>query len=327
MRVVTAKIKNILPAKKCSHRFGAISTFSHQTDSRFENSIYGAEIYGFKNNVRLGAFITNLLGQFVNGVSSTEATGLMRHDIYYGTDYWKNPVNGNIEVIPDYYGTKWTALGATYFNVTVGADKTARYPNHGQQMYDVTAGALGHDLVNGVKGASNHAEMIGVIENQRSWLKNITGRGISCGSYRNGANQGYLEHLTQWIGMRNSVPSPTKPFRDGGNTFYGFDANGVQLGLPAGQQFTRQFFINFPNTFRWWDSWNSSGFPKEDATAWSIQMMQDCLNSGGWYKDFCHWHSCRANNTMSSIDEFLQMFNSVRLDNFVWTCSKGCQHS
>lgn len=323
MRVTKRPNKIPVPVVKCSHRYGAAATFSHQSDSRFQSSIYAAELYGFKNNVRMGVFANHLLaGQYNVGIAEAEATGLMRHDIYFATDYWKNPVSGAIEEIPDYYAAEWTSQGEAYFNVAVGEGKALRFPNHGQQMYDLTSGQLGHDLINGVAGDSQHEEMRAVIEAQQNWLAGLVNRLPSIGSYRNGAKGGLVEHARDWIGMRNSVPSPTQPYVDGGNTFYGFSESGAVLGGPTGA-WNRNIFLDIPSTFRWWDSWNSSGYAEEDATAWTSEMMTNCFATGGWYKDFCHWHSCRANNTMSSIDTFLLIFGAHRADKFIWTCSMG----
>ena len=312
-----------IPVEICNHRFGAKATFSHQTDSRFESSIFAVEMFGFKNNVRLGAFITNLLGQYVGGITQAEKTGLMRHDVYHGTDFWKNPITGVVELIPDYYATVWTSLGASAFqNAIAGQVKVTKTPNHGQQMFDITNGAYGHDYINGVSGASNHSELIGVVENQRSWLKGLTGREISCGSYRNGAQGGYLEHIPLWLAVRNSVPSPSIP-GVAGNTFYGFSKGGSLLGLPVGSVMSRQTFITFPSTFRWWDSWNGSGYTKTQATNHFTTQLNLTIANGGWYKDFCHWHSARNEGNLESVDEFLQIFRTIVGSEFVHTCSKG----
>lgn len=307
---------NSIPVVKCNHRFGAVMTFSFQTDSRFENSIYAGELYGFKNNTRLGAFVTNLLDQYVKDIDITEKTGLMRHDIYFGTDYWKNPVNGNIEVIPDYYATTWTSSGATYFNVTPGTSKAARTPDHGQPMFDLSGGELGYDFVNSVMGANQLQEVKGVEEVQQNWLLSVVGRIPSTGSYRNGRNTGAYTHLMNWSGFRNSVPSPTI-LANRSNTQYGSN-----LGYPVAVT-NRNTFINYPNSSRWWDSIYGEGIPEVDATQHLVDELNNTLANSGWYRDFCHWHSARANNTLPALDQFLGIFRDTVGSNFVWTCSNG----
>lgn len=316
MRVKIFPENTGISASKCDHRFGAVMTFSHQTDSRFQNSIYAAELYGFRNNVRLGCFATNLLGQYNTGIPEAEATGLMRHDVYFGVDFWQNPVNGNIELIPDYYLTTWTAAGATYFNVTAGAIKAARYPSHGQNMFDITAGALGYDFVNGVMGGNNLEEVNGVEESQQNWLHSLVGRYPSTGSYRVGDNRGWYTHLEKWIGLRNSIPSPSV-LSNPAPTQYGSN-----LGSPSVPT-DRETFINYPNSFRWWDSIHNDGNSKSAADAYMVTHLGLTLANHGWYRDFCHWHSAQANGTLPEVDGFLALFRDTVEGNFVWTCSNG----
>ena len=111
------KFQNI-PIRICDHRFDGVITVSHQTDARYLSSIYAAEMMGFDNNFCLGAFVSNITGPQNDGIADAELTGLMRHDIYYPTEYWLNPNTGVIQVIPDWSATTWTAAGAAAFGVT-----------------------------------------------------------------------------------------------------------------------------------------------------------------------------------------------------------------
>ncbi|GAK96834.1 hypothetical protein JCM19294_1143 [Nonlabens tegetincola] len=113
-----------IPCEVCNHRNGAVMTFSSQTDARYQSSIYAGELYAFKNNIRIGAFVTNLLsGQYNNDLAITEQTGVYRHDVYFATDTWKNPNTGVIERIPDHFDTVWSSAGEEFFNVTAGDPK------------------------------------------------------------------------------------------------------------------------------------------------------------------------------------------------------------
>lgn len=308
--------KQDITAIKCNHRFGAKMTFSHQTDSRYQSSIYALELYGFKNNVRPGCFATNLLGQYNDDIDITEATGLMRHDIYFGVDYWQNPNTGILEVIPDYYGTQWTANGALYFNVTPGATKTARTPSHGQMMFDLSGGALGYDFVNGVMGANNLMEVIAVEESQQDWLHSVVGRYPSSGSYRVGDNRGALTHLNRWLGFRNSSPSPTV-INVPAPTQYG-----SMLGYPE-ESTNRELFINYRSSCRWWDGWAHGTFPKQDVSDYMSAQLALTLANEGWYRDFGHTHSMRNNGNIDTLDEFFGIFRTAVDGEFVWTCSNG----
>jgi len=317
MRIKLWPKATIISVDKCNHRYGAKMTFSQQTDTIVQNSIYAVEMYGFKNNVRLGAFVANLLpGSYVSGIKDVESTGLIRHDIYFCTDYWRNPTTGVIEVIPDYYGTTWTSAGAAAFGTTIGTTKTARSPSHGQGMYDLTAGQLGYDYVHGIMGASNLLEVTAVEDNMQNWLFSLINRYASTASYRVGDNKGWYTHLKRWCGFRNSSPSPTV-LTDRAITQYGNN-----LGYPAATT-TRTNFINYNSSFRWWDAIYSEGKAKADVNAYMVAELNNTISNAGWYRDFCHWHSAQANNSLPSINELLALFRTTVGSNFVWTCSNG----
>lgn len=317
MRVKTLPLSTI-PVAKCNHRWGAQMTFSHQTDSRFANSIYGAELYGFKNNVRLGAFINPTLNQYEEGITETEATGLMRHDNYFPTDYWKNPTTGVIEIIPDHYGKVWTQLGVNAFeNAVLGADKQEKFPTCGTQMYQLTNGRLGFDQATGTMGTSNLAEFYGLVKQQKDWIFEKTGRNLSAASYRNGVQGESSIMPLSYLGVRTS---------NYGNVLGGIDADtwyGDNLGNKVGGTSFRAFYSWYPSSSRWWDYWHSIGVSKTSAILYIQDQLSKCMVKNGWYRDFCHWHSCRNENEMETIDEFLQLFRSTVGESFVWTCSNG----
>lgn len=307
----------------CNHRYDAVMTFSHQTDDRYQNSIFAAEEYGFKNNFCLGAFVNNITGNYSVGISEAEASGLMRHDIYYPTEYWKNPITGVIQVIPDWGVTTWTSAGAAVFPVTAGTTKANRYPNHGQQMYDLSAGAYGYDVINSVSGTSNLSEYVGVITYVQNWLKSLTGRSVSGGSYRLGITNMFPLQAPRWLGVRNSVPSPSVNGVTG-NTFYGNSKISGKLGIPTSSIFSRQTWNTYPSTSRWWDMWNNDGFTKAQATTYIQAQIALTLANGGWYRDFCHWHAAKAAvSGIASLDEFLSVVRSAVGSNFIHTCSNG----
>lgn len=313
-----------IPLEVCSHRFGAKATFSHQTDTRSESSIYAAELYGFKNNVRLGAFCSGLVPDNSLGITEAEGTGLMRHDVYFATDYWKNPITGVVELIPDYYATTWTAAGAAAFPETavLGAAKATRYPNHGLELFNATNGRLGYNTTTSTPGSSDLSELHGVTIREQNWLAGLTGRVPAVGSFRNGQAGSAVPNISGWAAMRNSTPSP-QPVAGTANTFYGFDKAGNRLGLPGSATMTRNTWCSFPNSYRWWDSWNTGGNTKAQADEYFTTNLALALSNGGWYRDFCHFHSARSNGTIDQLDYFLALFRSSVGSDFVWTCSYG----
>lgn len=308
--------QSTIPVVKCNHRYGAKMTYTVQTDSRFENSIWAAEMFGFKYNIRPGCFANNILNQYEEGLWESELTGILRYDIYFAVDYWENPDTGNIELIPDYNRTVWTEEGAKYFNVNVGDPKTARYPRHGKSMYDFSNGRFGYDTATGTMGGNNLQEVIGVEDFMQNWFFSVFGRYPSAGSYRVGDNGGWPTHLKRWLSFRNSVPSPTN-LEVEPNTQYG-----SYLGSPSTPT-NRNLFINHPSSAREWDAIYNEGKDKTVILNRMIYYIQLCIVLFGWYRTFIHFHSMFANETLSFFNELFQAFHEAIGSNFVWTCSEG----
>lgn len=321
MRVKTIS-KGTVPAIKCGHRWGAVATFSHQTDTVVPSSIYAIELYGFKSNVRLGAFISNLISNQNNAdIGNVEATGVIKHDIYFMTDYWCNPITGVIEVIPDHYGTTWTQAGADAFeNAVLGESKIDRYPTCGTQMYTLTNGRLGFDQVTGAMGTSNLSEFYPVVIAQNQIIIDRCGRVPSSASFRNGLQGESAILPTSYLGVRNSGAADSGGVAPA-DTYYG---EGYGSFSNLGRNF-RSYMRAYTSSTRWWDAWNTRVpvIPKETANTYFTTQMQLCIDQKGWFRDFCHWHSCRNNGTLPSILEFLTMMRTVAGSNFVWPCSNG----
>ncbi len=306
-----------IPVTVCNHRMGAVATFSHQTDSRFVSSIYAAELYGFRNNIRLGNYVNNTLGLNNEGIGRTEATGLMRHDIYFGTDKWANPDTGIIENIPDHYLSEWSAAGQKYFNAQIGDPKATRYPTCGKQMYDLTSGQLGFDTSAGTMGASSLKEFTDLVTYMQKLIIDNCGREASCGSYRNGVQGESSIMYGSFLGVRNSsygdvIANKNADTRYGGN-----------LGTKIDARSLRQFFISFPSSSRWWDYVDNIGATQQQADAYVIAQWIKCIVENGWYRDFCHWHSARDKNSLYKIDYFLNMIRTNASGSFFWSCSNG----
>ena len=303
-----------IPIEVCDHRFGAEMTFSHQTDSRLVTSIYAAELYGFKNNIRLGNFITNVLGQNNSGIKDVENTGVIKHDIYFSTDSWLNPNTGVVEYIPDYYNLVWSSAGASFFNVIEGDVKISKFPNHGQQLFDLSNGVYGYDFSSNVSGSSNLAELKGVSDKQQEII-NTLGKTTCAGSYRNGVRNAADLMPAYFLGMRNSAENHT----GNSDTYYGSDLGNNTLGVTD----VRQFFKNYPSSTRWWDTFTHGSVDKTVISEYVVSEIQKTILNKGWYRDFCHWHSLRNLDVLPELDEFLQLVNTAFGNSFVWTCSNG----
>jgi len=298
-------------------------TFSHQSDTIETNSIYAAELYGFKNNCRLGVFASNYSGSQV-GIKDRDLSGLIRHDVYYATDRWYNPNTGVIEVIPDYNNATWSAAGAAVFSgAVVNTAKATRYPNHGQQLFNISNGQYGYDFTTGTPGLSNQEELINLLNTQNDWLFNLVGRRPAGGSYRNGQTASAGQLLPFWLGCRNSSPGSFNAAADA-NTFYGLNKQtGVVLGLPNTSVFDRITLANYPSSDRWYDFYTSMGATKAQATAYVQGEIAKARATFGWYRSFFHWHNLAAAGVLTDLDEYLSMCRTAFGGDFVHTCSNG----
>jgi hypothetical protein len=314
---------NSIPASVCSHRHGAVMTFSQETDTRKLNSVFAMELYGFRNNIRLGCNTSNIEGDYQSGMAAQEETGLIRFDIYFMIDSWVNPFTGTLETIPDYGATEWTSAGAAVFStIAAGQSKTTDYPNHGQEMYDVSGGAYGYDYSNSVSGTSNQAELIGVINYMNDWLSDIIGRKPSAASFRIGMTNCYPSLIPYFLGVRNSDPLPAVLAQDC-DTYYGISSDGIHLGLPNDKPLTRNSYANFPSSSRWWDMWNGEGFTEDEAKTYLSDQITKTLANNGWFRDFAHWHNPITAGNMPEMDVMLALVRTTVGSDFIHTCSNG----
>lgn len=306
--------KSDVPVKVCPHRFGAVATYTEQTDSLFDSSRYGVEFYAHKYGARIGAFINNLTISDLTDLENSQKYGACKFDIYFPTDYWFNPNTGVYEVIPDYYGGTWTQSGIDAFAyddggvlkindvvVSVGTTKSTRTPNIGSQMYTYSNGKYGWST-GGVLGTSKAIEIVKLQEYVINWYKSVFGKFPSSMSYRNGQTAGSPADIIFYLQARNSS---TGMWNNTANapTWYGKDGNGNLIGVPQ-QEITRDLLSNRANTMRWWD-WIDSisgGTTIENSLNGVSNILALTIANKGWVNNFTHWHS-----TLSTLNESIKL--------------------
>lgn len=279
---------------------GHAAIVSQNTDRLKDGKYALAEIACFKHNVQGTSFL-NPFGATINGENSSygetlqalNATGRISFGLYWRSDFWVNPQTDTQEQIPDYYVTKWTSAGVTAFKKAVlGATKAARYPNHGQQMYDMSDGQLGYDFVSKTFGSSGGRETLIHTQRQLDYFKSIANLNISSGSYTNGRPEGAKVLIPKMLFLRNSSYS----FNGAGNIAYS------TMG--------RFDMISKPSTTRVWDAVNEGRFATQAA---SIEYMkteiQRAISAGGWFSDFLHWHSLYEVSDTAFFDPFFKGIN------------------
>ncbi|MCX6994052.1 MAG: hypothetical protein NT011_13040 [Kiritimatiellaeota bacterium] len=284
---------NQIKAVACDHRYGAVATWSHGTDSSQRNSFWWAEACAFEANLALTVFDTpfNEGAAIVPTAERAAAakTGRLAFQIYFFSDSWADPVTKNMVLIPDYYATNWTQAGvAAGFDVKSGDPKPARFPNHGQQLYDISQGKFGYNIA---KGAAGKTDVLGpLILYQREWVRTNFGHAATAGSYRNGQTGASYAMTNYLLGARNSGAN--------GDTSYGKSSEGTgYLGGAGGpSNMTPRDAASLISTTRAddmdWICPGSNCTSRAKVLAHCGNLLQEAVRSRGWYRDFIHWHGC-----------------------------------
>lgn len=250
----------------CTHKYGAVATWSHCTD-QLQTGRVNAEINAFKNNLAVTSFISPYYpGEDVLNVA---ATGRIGFGIYFPTDYWYNPITHVIEEIPDYYVTAWTQKGVDAGLVVsdqIGVAKTIKTPNHGQQMFDLTSGAYGYDVIHGIPGATDVTSP--VAQYCVDWFFNLMGHNASAISYRNGQGGGYMDFAPFFLGARSSAYDYNVDY----------STNHMESMLKAMSTRSGDMDVDLSKT-------------RAEVNALCAGYLADAISAGGWYSDFNHWHT------------------------------------
>lgn len=299
---------NKLGASICPIFNGRSAIVSLNTDRLIDKKHELAEIGLFKHNLQATSFLNPLgVAQAENAnyaqlLKDVRSTGRISFGLYYRTDFWVNPVTEKQELIPDYNGTVWTAAGAAAFaNAVVGQAKASKTPNHGQQMYDISNGALGYDFVSQKYGASGGSETRMHTALQRSYFKELADVNISSGSYANGAQGGAKLHIPTMLGLRNSVHS----------------VNGA--GDIKYTDMTRAEMVSKASTTRTWDAVNAGQFATQAASlTYTKTEVQRAIAAGGWFSDFMHWHSLYDAADTAFFDSYFSAINEAIGSADVW---------
>lgn len=290
--------KNILSATLEKWFNGHVSAACQNTDTVQANKYELAELEAFRSNIQLTAFADPIASD-KTAYDKMLSTGRVSGGDYFQTDRWYNPVTMAIELIPDYYATAWTVSGVNAFGVTLGEAKLARTPNHGQEMFDISAGQYGYDVVNEISGLSNLEEFAELV----SWHRSYMGSN-SCLSWRNGRSEADKIIIPYYIGGRNSVYS------------YSGDSN---VSYPI---FSRSVDVNRDGSTRTWDSKTLLG-SLSNSINYTKTQIQRSINSGGFWNDFHHWHNSYNSGTYTDFYNMFSGFSAQIGSQDVWRCGYG----
>ncbi|MBN9475412.1 MAG: hypothetical protein ABS43_01820 [Bordetella sp. SCN 67-23] len=272
---------NRLGATVCPIFNGHTAIVSSNTDRLIDGKYDAAELALFRHNCQGTSFLNPLgvdSGENANygpTIIAVSGTGRISFGLYYRTDRWVNPNTGSAEAIPDYNLATWTTAGVAAFSgATLSGAKPSRYPNHGQQMFDISGGAYGYDVATKTFGASGGTETFAHTQRQLDYFESIAGIRISSASYANGRNEAARLLIPHLLGVRNSS--------------YSYSGT----GLISYDGLSRLDLMDRRSTTRAWDAVNAGDFPDVAASMAYVQsQVRAAIAANGWYTDFVHWHS------------------------------------
>lgn len=272
-----------IPAAACDHRHGATATWSQSTDTAQTDSFWWAEACAFRSNLAVTVFdIPFHRGRRCVPMAEREAaarTGRLSFQVYFASDSWFDPVERAVTGIPDYYATAWTQAGVDAgFQVKAGEAKKSRFPNHGQQMFECSAGRFGYDVK---RGAEAQVDVLSkLVEIQTEWIRAHFGHPASAGGYRNGQTGAAYGMPAFLLGVRNSSAN--------GDCSYGQSRGGTgTLGKGRTPELTHREAASMPLTTRAGDMDRS----KEEVKQHCAALLRKAIATHGWYRDFNHWHT------------------------------------
>ena len=326
---ISAGAQKVYP---CDHRYGAVASWSQCTDVLVPDSRYDAELWAFKYNLALTVFDSPYSVLVTTDKAECFLTGRLSWEVYFQIDRWVKPDdyeypedypyygNSKYPFIPDYFMEEWTEVGKHYFPmVKIGYPKHLRYPNHGQELYDISNGEYGYDWESNIAGFID--VLSDLVENHRDLVKAITGCYPSCLSYRFGKT-GARYAMKEWfLAGRNSVFYVGSKSR----TAYGQSKiTGLYLGNPNGFIFNHENALCQPSSSRYWDSWqNPYSQPyfktRDEALSHCETLLMNTIENRGWYNDFTHWHT----TTGDDLDVFFASQRRVIGNSDVFTGGYG----
>ena len=305
----------------CNHRYGSIAGIGFCTDTANLNSRYVGEMFACKHNIGRVTIFDNPYDSNSNyDRAEARLCGKTDYEIYFPTDRWFR--NGAVELIPDYSALAWTSAGAAVFAGAVeGVEKAYNYPNHGQEMFNVSGGLYGYDFVGDTPGTNNLAELYSMVEILKTWYYNIFGVMPIGVSYRNGKTGCSQLLIPKFIFGRTSSYS----YAGDSRTAYGLSKiNGEHLGLPDNFDFNRVAGLQESLSTRTWDAIYTAGLTETQSREYTTGEIAKAILHKGIALDFMHLHdAARAPENLNFIDNIYGDWDAQIGENFVHRASFG----
>lgn len=303
---------NKLGASICPIYNDHTAVVTNNTDRLKDNKYAGVELALFRNNLHATAFLNpdavedNENVGYSTTLQSVSSSDRISYGLYFRTKKWVNPITLVTEVIPDYDETTWTAAGVAVFSRAVlGAAKTVRTPNHGQEMYTISGGQYGYNVSTQQFGASGGLELTEHAARQLAYFASM-GFKLTAGSYENGQTGSVRQLIPKLLGMR------TSSFSYSGTSSFPYSSL-TRYALNLRQCSTRS-----------WDAANGGFLPSQAASiAYTQTQVAAAIAAGGWFSDFMHWHSLYDFPSLDFAESLFSAMNATIGASDVWRTGHG----
>jgi len=287
-----------IEAEVCAHKHCKDASVNFNTDKIFPKTFEPFEAAFMLYNLGYTAFVSKITNAKKISDGEKKEIHLTRRgsiELYFRTDYWFNPKNKKIEIIPDYYKNHWKKDISKTFNTDLEGSKKSRFPNHGQELFDVSNGLYGFDTISNSPGTNLLNEFLYYFNSEKEYLEKIrNNEKITTLSYGNG--QTGCAPILKNLNLIHSGRSSDYEKKDVHKTisYYGV-LNGETLGNKPNLQFNESNF-NFSrsNTTRVLSpaivNRKIVKLKLQSSIDFSIKALELSLTKKGFYSSFAHWN-------------------------------------
>lgn len=281
------------------HRHNAVASMTIDTDQAKVPTIWMTEYLAFKHNIGLTVFDIydswSWVPARIKNRKDADIIGRLSWEIYLQTDTWIDPKDSVRIRIPDYYSTIWTTEGTENFIYAVlGETKEARYPNHGQQIWDISGGDFGYDFASDIKAETDVAT--GIIQLQIENFKAFFGYSPTSISYRNGQT-GISNQLKDYV-----ISGRNSSYSQSGDSHIDYSDELENKELISRQSSTR---------------WLTNG-GNEFSTTHSIGEIEKAMSTGGFWNNFTHFQLLDTATKQENWQLFFEAIDDATKDEFVY---------
>ena len=264
------------------------------TDTFQSNTGFNVEALGFKFGIKPTAFHWPY-SALQEGLTDIYKTGVVKFGVYVPTDRFRTGSRSGY--LPDYTSDTITQAGVDYYgdHLTIGQVKPYR-PNQGQDLYNISNGNVGYDVINGVAGGDGNMGFINEMNYIDDWFYNLFGRLPSVGSDRQGVIGSKEIYMPHYLGIRSTSPNNNVDYYD----------------------IDRLEFIHRKISSRW-----EFAFMNDDFDGYNnalIDSVNKAFTEKGLFNDFVHWHRALSYGNIHWLHDLYELIHTTVDDRNAWYC-------